>query len=255
MDLEQKIEIFSRRLSQDPHARVFAPLADLLRQSGRLEDALELLDEGLGRHPDYVSALVIKGRTLMDSGRVEDARHVLGRVLELDAENFVVLRLMTEEARSRQAWTEAIPLLEKLVVLDPDDSRWAGALEESRRLAEPPEISHEGEESSPLGTDSSFATMTLVDIYLAQGYRDKALDALRQMAAREPDRPDVLDRIAEIQAAGPAVPPAPSGPAIPPLTGPDDSGSLNRHVAKRSHEKKKFEDWIDRIRQDGGASS
>ena len=245
MDLDRKIDIFSKRLARDPHARVFAPLADLLRQAGRFEDALDLLDDGLGRHPDYVSALVIKGRTLLDLGRADQARKVLTRVLELDAENFLVLRLLTEDARSRQAWDESIPLLEKLVVLDPDDDRWPGVLAEARQFAR--------RDHPPVSTSSSFATMTLVDIYLAQGYRDRALEALKQMAAREPARQDVLRRLAELKAAGPVVPPGLPG-SIPPILG--STEHPNRIPgAKRSHEKKQFEEWIDRIRHDGGNSS
>lgn len=248
MDLEQKIELFSMRLASDPHSRLFAPLADLLRQAGRFEDSLELLDDGLGRHPKYVSALVIKGQALLESGRVDDARAVFGQVLTLDSENFVVLRLMTEDARSRQAWNEAVPLLEKLVVLDPDDERWVGALTDARKqLAGDP---------TPEPSGSSFSTMTLVDIYLAQGYRSRALDALREMAAREPGREDVQQRILEIQALDTATAEGPP-PGMPSLPQPaSDPGSVRAQLKseQRISEKKQFEEWISRIRQDGGSN-
>jgi len=248
MNLDGKIEVFTQRLARDPHSRVFAPLADLLRQAGRWDDALELLDDGLGRHPDYVSALVIKGRTLLDSGRMDLARQVLVRVLELDPENIVVLCLLTEDARSRQDWEAAVPLLEKLVVLDPDDERWAGALTEARGFA--------GSELPTDLSDSSFVTLTLVDIYLAQGYRAKALEALRQMAALEPGRQDIRQRLAEIESeqAGPAFPSREAPPGFQDPGGP----SLNPAAAagtRRVQEKKKFEEWINRIREESGPAS
>ena len=245
MDLNGKIDIFSERLAEDPHSRVFAPLADLLRQAGRCEDALELLDDGLGRHPNYVSALVIQGRTLLDLGRVDQARIVLARALELDCENFVVLRLMTEDARSRQAWEESIPLLEKLVVLDPDDDRWPGALAEAKQFAR--------RDLPTASMKSSFATMTLVDIYLAQGYRDRALGALEQMASREPNRQDIHRRIAELKSGDIAALPDTEGTTPPPRVASD--GLNPRPAERRTHEKKQFEDWISRIRQDGGTST
>ena len=245
MNLDQKIEIFTARLAQDPYSRVFAPLADLLRLAGRFEDALELLDDGLGRHPEYLSALVIKGRTLLDAGHVDQARQVLASVLEQDPENFIVLRLVTEDARSRQAWEESIPLLEKLVVLDPDDERWPGALNEARQFA--------ARDLSDGPVDSSFATMTLVDIYLAQGYRDRALEALQQMASREPNREDIHRRIDELNSKGPAAPPV-AGKPIPSPAIPSD-GLNPRPEQRRTNEKKQFEDWINRLRQDGGTSS
>ncbi len=245
MDLNGKIDIFSARLAESPHSRVFAPLADLLRQAGRGDDALELLDDGLERHPEYVSALVIKGKTLLDLSRVDEARIVLAIALELDSENFVVLRLLTEDARSRQAWEESIPLLEKLVVLDPDDDRWAGALAEARQFSR--------QDLPSASTKSSFATMTLVDIYLAQGYRDRALEALQQMASREPNREDIQNRIDELNSKGTAEPPVEGKPITSPA---NTSDGLNPQPAqRRTHEKKQFEDWINRLRQDGGTSS
>jgi len=253
MNLDAKIENFSRRLAQDPHSRVFAPLADLLRQAGRLNDALELLDDGLARHPEYISALVIKGQTLLEAGFADQARSVLANALELDGENIVVLRLLTDEARGRQAWTESIPLLEKLMVLEPDDDRWQSALAEARRSAAR-EVTPAPEPAESL--DSDFTTMTLVDIYLAQGYRGKALAALSQMAAREPGREDILRRIAEIEGQSPSVPPGPTPPTIPPgMTTAAPNGSGNQYAARRNNEKKQFEDWITRLRQDGRTSS
>ena len=253
MNLDAKIDTFSQRLATDPHSRVFAPLADLLRQAGRLVDALELLDDGLARHPEYISALVIKGQTLLDAGQPDKARAVLVRVMELDSENVVVLRLLADDAVKRQIWNDSIPLLEKLMVLEPDDDRWHTALAEARKMSEQAALA-EPEASESMDTD--FSTMTLVDIYLAQGYRTKALEALSQMAAREPGREDVLRRIAEIENESPSVPPVPSAPVFPPgmpMASPGDP--VNKYASKRNNEKKQFEDWISRLRQEGGPSS
>ena len=152
---------------------------------------------------------------------------------------------MTEDARSRQAWDESIPLLEQLVVLDPDDDRWPGALAEAKQFAR--------QDLPTVSTKSSFATMTLVDIYLAQGYRDRALDALGQMASREPNRQDIRLRIEELRTQDMAASPA-AGAPVPPAICPLD-GLKPRSAERRVDEKKKFEDWINRIRQDGGTST
>jgi hypothetical protein len=116
------------------------------------------------------------------------------------------------------------------------------------------EVPAEPEPSEFMDTD--FSTMTLVDIYLAQGYRTKALEALSQMAAREPGREDILRRIAELESQSPSVPPVPGTPVVPsgmPMASPDDP--VNKYASKRNNEKKQFEDWISRLRQEGGPSS
>jgi len=248
-DLQDRVRICRQRLDAAPHSRAFAPLADVLRQAGRYEEALPLLEEGLVRHPQFAAAMVILGHTLLDAGRTEHARRVLQTVLERDAENVVALRLLTEDARSRLAWSEAVAFLEQLVRLDPDDARWPQALTEARanrNILDPADV-----------PETSFATMTLVEIYLAQGYRAKAMTALRQMQQLEPEREDIREKIAEIGIL--------EGDGA---TGPDEGtqggntgGALLAYArrrelmaAKRAEEKKSFEEWITRIRTDEGAA-
>ena len=105
----------------------------------------------------------------------------------------------------------------------------------------------------PVSTKSSFATMTLVDIYLAQGYRDRALEALGQMASREPNRRDIHLRIAELKTQDLSASPGTKDPTPPPVSRLD--GLNPRPAERRTDEKKKFEEWINRIRQDGGPST
>ena len=38
---------------RDPEGRAFVHLADARRQNGELDEALEILEEGLERHPDF----------------------------------------------------------------------------------------------------------------------------------------------------------------------------------------------------------
>jgi tetratricopeptide (TPR) repeat protein len=253
-DRQRRIERHRERLASEPDAKVFAPLADLLRLEGRLDEALALLAQGLERHPTYLTARVIQGRTLLDAGRSGQARSVLRSVLDDDPENLVVLRLLAEDALGRGEAAEARPWLETLVVLDPEPAIWREALDRSRPApapaARPGDGGSGGGERAPDAADTGFATMTLVDIYLAQGYRDKAKAALDRILARDPEREDALARLADLardQAAADARPPA----------GEDDAGDENlaerrrRKTLRRSEDKQKFAEWIDRLRDEG----
>ena len=243
---QQQIAIWRRRFAASPNSRIFAPLADSLRLAGQHTEALTLLEEGIVRHPNFQAAMVILGHTLLDADRSEHARKVLKRVLDADPDNVVALRLLTEEARSRQAWDDVVPLLVRLSQVDPDDERWPQGLLEAkanRRRPDPTNV--------PV---TSFATMTLVEIYLAQGYLGKAMTALRQMQVREPERLDIQDKIREIaqldvatETAADALPDIASDGADMPGDLPDRRSAL---AAKRSEEKKNFEAWISRIRTD-----
>ena len=46
--------------------------------------------------------------------------------------------------------------------------------------------------------------MTLAEIYAEQGFRDKALEILREIVERHPDAERVTTRIAELESEGPA---------------------------------------------------
>jgi tetratricopeptide (TPR) repeat protein len=96
--LEQEIRTLRSRFwsDRDPDGRGFAPLADAYRRSGDLEQALELLRDGLDRHPDFSTGHVVAGlvyRSMEDPSR---AMQSFERVLALDPRNHVAIREVEE---------------------------------------------------------------------------------------------------------------------------------------------------------------
>jgi tetratricopeptide (TPR) repeat protein len=87
--LEQEIRDLRSRFwsERDPDGRAFAPLADAFRRAGELDEALELLADGLGRHPDYATGHVIAAWVHRDRGDAASAETAYRAVLELDPEN------------------------------------------------------------------------------------------------------------------------------------------------------------------------
>lgn len=192
-DRHQQIARLRQRYQAAPDSKVFAPLADLLGREGHTEEALSLLEDGLSRHPEYLSGMVVLGRTLMEANRRDHARKVLVRVLDLDAANHVALGLLAQDAVDQEVWHVAEPWLTKLVKLEGATSRWGQLLEKARA-----QLRGEGasETSQPL-TDL-LATMTMVDIYIEQGYLKKALAALRLIETGSPGRPGLKDKIDQV---------------------------------------------------------
>lgn len=91
-----RIEELRRRVQSDPASLAFAPLAEEYRRLGRFEEALLTCDAGLERYPSYVSARVTLGRTLMEVGRLDDARRELEAVLHAAPENLAAIRGLAE---------------------------------------------------------------------------------------------------------------------------------------------------------------
>ena len=75
-ELRHLIEKYKRA----PDSRLFAPLADAYRKNGEVDMAIEILEKGIERIPDYASAHVILGKCYNDKGATELARAAFGRV-------------------------------------------------------------------------------------------------------------------------------------------------------------------------------
>lgn len=82
------------RWESDPSSRIFLQLAEEYRHQGRVREALEVLERGLKEHPGYLSALVAKGRCLLELGEPERSREVLERVVKQDATQMVANKLL-----------------------------------------------------------------------------------------------------------------------------------------------------------------
>lgn len=291
-NIERQINFYQRKYELNPHSRAFAPLADLYRKAGRLEEAIEVLEAGLAEHPRYVSALVILARCHVDAGRPVESGEAFARVLTLDPDNLVALKSLAEMALAGLDNARGAEFLERVVFLDPTDELAATRLEtlrgsagspapatpkppddespDSADVALPPRadaveptagtaVPVVGEEAvadepssepaadsgtpaepevvSPALERQSFATRTLAEIYLAQGYREKALTVLREILSRHPDRSDVAAKIAEIQSQ-PASSVATGASATPAVASPPPPATENR-----LH----FEAWLGRV--------
>ena len=123
-----EIEKLEKRWAENPKGRNFAPLADAYRKAGELDRAIELCKSGLERHPDYVSAHIVYGRCFLDLKNDTAASQVFRKVLELDPENVLGLRLLAEIAERGGRYDEATDWLSRLLAVDPMNGDAAEAL-------------------------------------------------------------------------------------------------------------------------------
>ncbi len=230
-----------RRLAGEPAAgHAYVRLAELLLEADRRDEALATLEEGLERGGASHGALLLLGEMLLERGRDLEGRSHLLRLLGEDPGNRRALAVLAEQARKGGRWEEAVGLYERLAALEPGEAVWAELLQEVRAGADSrprPEVFIEASGKEPM------PTMTLVDIYLAQGYRDRALDALRRMEAADPERQDVRDKLAEIQ----------GGLSRSPLPGAGDPGRQDPRILaevrreasrRRAEDKRMFQSWV-----------
>jgi tetratricopeptide (TPR) repeat protein len=113
------------RWRENPQGLTFAPLAEAYRKMREPARALEVLAEGLARHPDYIPASIVLGRCHLDLGHGAEAEAAFRRVLDLDDENAIALRALADLAEQDGRLAEAAGRLQELLSVDRsnDDAR------------------------------------------------------------------------------------------------------------------------------------
>ena len=82
--IELEIARLSDKLARHPDSRIFAPLGDAYRQAGRIAEAVEVCQQGLRHHPEYVAGQIVLGKCHFDRGELEAAASVFGQVVRAD---------------------------------------------------------------------------------------------------------------------------------------------------------------------------
>lgn len=176
------------RFERAPESRLFAPLADAYRKEGRVDQAIEIVEQGLERYPEYASAHVILGKCFYDKGATERAKAEFERVVELDRENMVALRFLGNILLAEGNREGAAARFRALLQIDPTNEEAAATLEEMENEFRVREIDlGTGKERAAAERPGELATMTLAGIYASQGYYNKALGIYRDVLKREPD--------------------------------------------------------------------
>lgn len=117
--LDPEIERLTELYEKDPTARIFAPLADAYRKSKLWDEAIDILKKGLEIHPDYVSAHLVLARCYYEKDMLQLAKKSLEKVLELDQQNIIALRLLGDILYRLGDETGALARYKELVEIDP----------------------------------------------------------------------------------------------------------------------------------------
>ena len=144
-----EIKKFEDTLATDPASYCFAPLAELYRRIGLVDDAITVAEKGTALHPDYVGGHLALGRAYYEHGRIQDARTTLERVVRFTPENILAQRLLSQIYVETGESALAVQALEHLVAANPADTESRMMLESLQRSthgASRPDISDVDEE-------------------------------------------------------------------------------------------------------------
>jgi tetratricopeptide (TPR) repeat protein len=102
-----KIDLYREVLAIEPNSKVFFPLARALAEVGRVEEAVAILETGLGFHPDHLEAKFFLVELFSRQEREDDAVRVFSGVQDSLVRYPAVWRLWSRHA----AFTSRDPVL------------------------------------------------------------------------------------------------------------------------------------------------
>lgn len=81
--MTEKIEWYKEVLELEPNSKVFFPLARLLSEAGRTDEAVEVLEQGLARHEEFLEARLFLIELLHTANRLEACEKQVGRLTKM----------------------------------------------------------------------------------------------------------------------------------------------------------------------------
>lgn len=212
------IEEYQKILQRDPNSKVFAPLAEALRESGDMTQAETVAANGIRRHPSYVGGYVALGRVLLDQGRFREALPILQKATDLDAENLLALHLLGTLHLQISQPKDALKAFKRILFLNPQSEKARNAVQKLESLSadeyeedifqyqslkNQPAKSASRESAAPavkaqpvqpLSTNEIERKLSLVDALIVRNQLDKARAALMELHSKLPGHPEIAKR-------------------------------------------------------------
>ncbi|MCL2101140.1 MAG: hypothetical protein FWH22_05445 [Fibromonadales bacterium] len=116
MSIGMAINSLKSKLAKSPKSLLFAPLADVLRQAGKvqgyeqqLDEALDAANKGLKANPDFLPGKLARGQILFDKGDFAGAKADLAVVAERDPFCLTAQKLLSEISAKTSESAEPVP--------------------------------------------------------------------------------------------------------------------------------------------------
>ncbi len=116
-DLEKLREKFAK----DPNSKLFLPLAEEYRKEGMLDEAIDVLQQGIEKHSTYTSARVLLGKMYLEKGMMDEARREFESVIRIVPDNLFAHKKLAELYRDTGETDLAIKAFRAILKLNPMD--------------------------------------------------------------------------------------------------------------------------------------
>ncbi len=226
-DMSSFVERYQLIFEKDPDSKVFAPLAEAYRRMGLLDEAIDLAEKGIKKHPHFSSGRVALGKCYAQKNMHEKAIENLKVAVDLSPENILAQQLLAESYLKLNLMDKALQAYKMILFLNPNDTKAAGIvkkLEKDVFFAEPKENIKEefsmeklhsvkNPDVKPAPEPMKLATvvaplpqmereLALLDTRFDRGEWKEARDQLNKLSKKFPGDGEVkkrLDRLTELE--------------------------------------------------------
>lgn len=208
----ETIEKYKEILSKDPKSKVFAALADGLRENGNIEQAESVARAGLEKNPQYIGGYVALGRILTEQKRHMEALPILKRAAEMSPDNLLAYQLLGQVFIELKKPEEALKAHKMALFLNPQSARSREVVKKLETLAATeydddlfqmtkltPKVSGVNESLPEPQTDSDAQRkidrqLSVIDALMIRGELEKAKPLIEEIFWLHPDSPEVRKR-------------------------------------------------------------
>lgn len=177
-----EIARLAERYSKEPKSRIFVQLADAYRKNNMVDEALEVLNQGLQYHPNYPLAHLILGKCYFDKRMYAQSKDALEKTIELDPINIVALRMLAQVCETLKDEACQIRAYKGIVSVDPAD-----------------EMARTKLAKLEAGQKKEVFTVTLAQEYEKQGNLEEALKVYEQLGFIDPTDLVIKQKITELR--------------------------------------------------------
>jgi len=115
------VAVLERIVTQDPATSLYLPLAERMREQGRVEEAIRLCESRRGRSGEGVGDRIVLGRCYLAAGRLSEAQAEFATALALDRENVSALKALAGILSHQGGHAAAADLYRAVCRVDPGD--------------------------------------------------------------------------------------------------------------------------------------
>jgi len=117
----EEIERLKEKIARDPNSKLFVPLAEEYKKAGMIDEAIDVLLQGLERQPGYLSARVSLGKIYIEKSMPDEAKTEFEKVIAAIPDNLYAHKKLAEIYRDLGQKDKSIKEFKTVLTLNPMD--------------------------------------------------------------------------------------------------------------------------------------